>query len=111
MQTAALSLYPLFEESKLPRWEARHRRLWLGEMLLKQFAREAPAQEMLLATFEAQGWPDTVDNPFTGDAGITAQECLENAVKGLNRRHLVIVIRFGLIADRSGAKWRFVPPS
>src|SRR5262245_57505579 len=56
--------------SCLPCWDAEERRLWLGDVLLKEFRQPAPNQTALLSAFEAHGWVSRhVMNPLGRSAG------------------------------------------
>jgi hypothetical protein len=52
MESVALKINPPSESSSLPQWDARHRRLWYGGLLVKQLERTAPGQEAVFAAFE-----------------------------------------------------------
>jgi hypothetical protein len=81
-----------------PRWDARSRKLWFGEVLCKHYKKPAPKQEPLLDAFEAQGWWP----PHVAVAGFGAME-LEQAVKNLNRGLNNSPIRFSI--DREEVNW------
>jgi hypothetical protein len=88
-----------------PRWDARTRRLWLGEILVKEFHRIAPSQELLLTSFEEQDWQEHCDNPLPGGEGKDTHESLRNAVKRLDRATRPL-IRFHLDGTGRGVFWR-----
>jgi hypothetical protein len=45
-------------------WIAEIRELRAGQTLVKRFCLKAPAQEVVLAAFEDDGWPQRIDDPL-----------------------------------------------
>jgi hypothetical protein len=82
--------------SAVPTWDGTARRLLFRGQVCKQFARPAPNQERILATFQEEGWPDAVDDPLP--AGKLAQ-----TVESLNDR--LQHIKFRLNGAGTGVCW------
>jgi hypothetical protein len=89
-----------------PRWIATARQLWFNGQLVKQFRRPAPWQELILAVFEELGWPEFIDDPLPGDKNIDAKRRLHDAIKLLNRHHLVRALSFHGDGSGQGVVWK-----
>jgi len=50
-----------------PKWDRASRKLWYGETLCREYAKEARNQFAVLDAFEAAGWQRHVDSPFPGN--------------------------------------------
>lgn len=50
-----------------PKWDRASRKLWYGETLCREYAKEARNQFAVLDAFEAAGWPKTIGSPFPGN--------------------------------------------
>ena len=52
-----------------PHWEPTQRELRLGDRIVKRFRVPARNQELILKSFEEEGWPAHIDDPLpvTGD--------------------------------------------
>jgi hypothetical protein len=94
-----------------PQWRVDHRELWCGPLLVKEFRRPAPHQELVLAAFEEEGWPSQIDDPLPGVMDVDPKRRLHDAIIRLNRhqRNRVLVfrgdgsgkaIRWGMVAHR-----------
>lgn len=70
----------------IPEWNAATRRLYLDDVLVKEFRQPAENQEIVLARFEEQGWPERIDDPLPPDAGPDVRDRLHNTVRRLNRQ-------------------------
>ena len=71
----------------LPVWDERRRELRVGEKLLKCF-RGAPNQEMVLAAFQEEGWPSTIDDPLPPKDELEPKRRLHDTIKAPNRKHV-----------------------
>jgi hypothetical protein len=87
---------PLPPPPAVPCWDGTARRLLFRGHVCKQFARPAPNQERILATFQEDGWPDAIDDPLP--AGKLAQ-----TVESLNDR--LQHIKFRLNGAGTGVCW------
>lgn len=89
-----------------PHWDPMHRVLtWRGG-LVKRFRTPAPCQELILDTFQEEGWPARIDDPLPGrgDSKVTQQR-LHEAVRGLNRGQLAERIQFVRDGRGQGVCW------
>jgi hypothetical protein len=74
----------------------------------KRLHREAPAQEAVLAAFEAAGWPEAVRDPLDPDPETDPKERLRETVKSLNERLRRSTIRFHTDGTGTGVVWKRV---
>jgi hypothetical protein len=67
-EICSVALPPGFLPERLrPVWDRRTKQLKYGEIVCRRYRRVAPRQFEILEAFEAEGWPQTVKNPFPGD--------------------------------------------
>lgn len=88
-----------------PHWHSTRRELTLGERLVKRFKVPAPVQELLLAAFEEEGWPDQITDPLPRCGNQEPKRRLHEAIKGLNRRQRDSSIRFYGDGTGQGIRW------
>jgi hypothetical protein len=93
----------------LPRWDAKHRLLWLGTRLLKKFRRDAVNQMLILGVFEEEHWPlqsivPSLEPQLDGDIA-SAQGRLQDTLKNLNRDLPPGTIRFVGDGSGQGIRW------
>src|SRR5882757_5867821 len=55
------------QASLKPRWDAARRELSLGGRMVKQFHVPARNQELILSAFQKEDWPESIDDPLTGE--------------------------------------------
>lgn len=93
-----------------PQWRIDMRELWCGPVLVKEFRRPAPHQELVLAAFEEEGWPSQIDDPLPGAMDVDPKRRLHDTIIRLNRhqRNRLLVfrgdgsgkaIRWGMVAN------------
>ena len=63
--------------------------------LIKEFKVPAKNQELILAAFEEQNWPEGIDDPLPPSGEIEPKRRLHDAIIRLNRSHKKRLIRFG----------------
>jgi len=51
-------------EPKRPYWDAERRELMVARVVVKRYRRPAVNQEVVLAVFEEEGWPERIDDPL-----------------------------------------------
>lgn len=90
----------------LPQWDAVRRELRVGEVVVKRFRGAAPNQTTILAAFEEEGWPERIDDPLPPDPYCSSSERLHDAIKNLNRNHLVPLLRFHGDGTGRGIRWQ-----
>jgi len=78
--------------SQLPRWDARHRTLFVGTQVVKHFRVPSPVQEVLLAVFEEEGWPERIDDPLPPNKD--GKRRLHSAINSLNRSQVNELLHF-----------------
>jgi hypothetical protein len=54
--------------SPIPAWNREDRQLRYGEILCREYRREAPEQFEILDLFQGRGWTKTVPNPWRDEA-------------------------------------------
>lgn len=93
---------PGIEEAVKPHWDESRRRLSVADDVVKEFLRAGTEQEVILSTFEDDGWPAWIDDPLPVQAGAEPKVHLRAVVKYLNRNQKSRRIRFsvGSAGDR-----------
>lgn len=94
--------------SPRPAWDAASRTLSWGGKVAKQLHREASGQEVILAAFEAAGWPERIDNPLPEDRADEPKQRLRDTVKNLQRGIAPRTIRFRTDGRGRGVRWEAV---
>jgi hypothetical protein len=90
----------------VPLWDAASRQLLSGGRVVKRFPRPAPFQELLLAAFEEDGWPDRIDDPLPRTGGRDPDERLHDTVRRLNGHQVNRLIAFVRDGTGEGVCWR-----
>jgi hypothetical protein len=81
------------ESSSVPVWDSERRELRFRNRLVKRYRVPAPNQELILAAFQEEGWPNCIDDPLhPGDQD--PQRRLQATVKSLNRNQVAPLLRF-----------------
>lgn len=93
----------------VPHWDATSRTLWFGATLIKEFKVPAKNQELVLAAFEEQNWPQCIDDPLPPAPGIEPKRRLHDTIIRLNRSHKQRLMRFGGNGNGLAVKWRRLP--
>ena len=88
-----------------PRYDAQRRELVLGGRLVKRFRRCAPAQERILAAFEASAWNSWIADPLPERGDVLPQRRLSEAIRGLNRNQLRPLLVFSSDGTGRGVLW------
>jgi hypothetical protein len=91
------------EGGQIPRWNREQGKLWLGEVLLKEFRDDADNVKPVLDAFEKAGWESRIECPFPPVGPV--KERMENTRKSLNKK--LKRIRFRI--KGSGFTWELVP--
>ncbi len=73
--------------SLLPRWDAQHRTLYVGNRSAKVYTRRAPNQFSVLDIFERTGWPREIESPFSNSQH-------DDTINGINERINPLLIQF-----------------
>ncbi len=80
--------------SPLPRWDRKLRLLSFNRCVVKQFRLPAGNQEAVLAAFEEEGWPPSIDDPLPFMPNQRPKERLHATIRCLNANHQNRLIRF-----------------
>jgi hypothetical protein len=78
----------------LPNWDSERRLLSLNSQVIKQFKWKALNQEMILATFEEEGWPPRIDDPLPPKPNQNSKRRLSDTIKCLNRHQKNSLVHF-----------------
>ena len=92
----------------VPRWDPARRELWLGDFLIKRFRQPSPNQERILAVFQEEGWPPSIDDPLPYQADQDSKRRLHDTIHNLNRCQRNCLIHFS--GDGTGERilWRLL---
>ena len=72
-----------------PRWDKFERTLYVGPHVIKRFSLPAANQQRILAAFEEEGWPRSVDDPLPPSSTQAPGDRLRETVRALNKNHLI----------------------
>lgn len=92
-----------------PAWSAATRRLVFDGQLVKWFRQPAKNQDIVLATFENEGWPEHIDDPLPPDADIDVRDRIHNTLSRLNHQDCPL-LWFESDGLGSGFCWRLRQP-
>jgi hypothetical protein len=90
---------------ELPFWNAQTRELWVGSKIAKRFKWHAENQEIILNTFQEEGWPPHIDDPLPPHPDQDSKRRLSDTIKCLNRKHFHQLIRFRGDGTGEGVIW------
>ena len=89
----------------VPQWDKERQELRLGRLLVKQFKVPAPNQEVILASFQEEGWPPRIDDPLPPQANQDSKRRLHDTITTLNRHQKHRLIRFSGDGSGEGVRW------
>jgi hypothetical protein len=92
--------------SERPCWDAGLRELRVGEAVVKRFKVPAPNQELILASFEEEGWPLHIDDPLPPKPDLDPRRRLHDTINHLNRNQKQRLIQFLGNGDGRGIHWQ-----
>lgn len=92
----------------LPHWDAERRELRLGPTLVKQFRLPSPNQETILAAFEEEGWPSSLDDPLPPHPEQDSKRRLHETIRSLNCHQKHRLIRFKGNGTGQRILWEYV---
>jgi hypothetical protein len=88
-----------------PLWDREAKQLWYGEVLCREYRKEAPEQFQILGLFQAREWTRTVPSPWRDE------KKMRDTVLHLNDKHTPeSLVRFEVF-NRKPAWFRFRPRS
>lgn len=100
---------PVEKPELKPVWDARLRELRFDGKIIKVFKSRDTKQEVILAAFQEEGWPEVIDDPLWPAPAQTPQGQLRQTIDGLNRSHREKNrIHFGAINRGTGIRWERV---
>jgi hypothetical protein len=77
-----------------PVWDSVRRELRYRNRIVKRYRVPAANQELILAAFQEEGWPQFIDDPLPPRDELDPKRRLQATIKSLNRNQLVRLIRF-----------------
>lgn len=80
--------------SEAPVWDAVRRELHYRTRVVKRYRVPAPNQELILAAFQEECWPQFIDDPLPPQEELDSKRRLQATIKSLNRNQLAPLIRF-----------------
>jgi hypothetical protein len=93
----------------VPKWDAIRRVLSYGDHIVKQFARPAANQGLVLSAFEEEDWPCRIDDPLAPHPTQDVKRRLCDTIKCLNQGQLQARLRFRGDGSGEGILWELVP--
>jgi len=91
-----------------PCWDRLRRELHVAHLVVKQFRQPAPAQELILLSFEELGWPSRIDDPLPPQQGMDPKQRLHQTVSNLNRHQKCPLLRFVGDGHGRGLGWEWL---
>ncbi|HEV7225374.1 MAG TPA: hypothetical protein VGN42_21895 [Pirellulales bacterium] len=92
--TSASTESAAFVACVTPAWDAERREVRYRDQIVKRYRVPAPNQELILAAFEEEGWPQLIDDPLPPQDELDPKRRLQATIKSLNRNQLAPLIRF-----------------
>lgn len=77
-----------------PVWDVERQVLEYGGYVVKHFRWQAANQELILTTFQEEGWPVRIADPLSPSPEIDTKRRLSDAIKCLNRKQVNQLIHF-----------------
>ena len=93
-----------------PQWDKERQELRVEGLVVKQFKVPAPNQELILATFQEEGWPPRVDDPLPPHPDQDSKRRLHDTITTLNRHQKHRLIRFSGDGRGQGVRWELLFP-
>ena len=88
-----------------PTWDSDRRELRLSGVVVKRYKRPCSNQEIILQTFEEEGWRAKIDDPLPQCDDQDAKQRLRGTIKALNRNQRNELIRFSGDGTGEGIRW------
>ena len=95
--------------SNVPRWDPEVRMLFLGDRVVKRFKWQAANQEIILCTFQEEGWPPRIEDPLPPQPDQDSKRRLSDTIKCLNRKQALELIHFRGDGTGEGVIWEPTP--
>jgi hypothetical protein len=91
-----------------PCWDCDNRELRFRGQLVKQFKVPSPNQEIVIMSFQEEGWPTCIDDPLPHQAGRDPKQRLHDTIRSLNRNQKNDLLRFKGNGTGQGILWQAV---
>lgn len=101
---------PSSTPKKAPHWDSLLQELRLGDHVVKHFRHPAPLQQLILATFEEDGWPPAIDDPLPSQRNQDPKRRLHYTVQNLNRAQHAPSIHFYINGNGQSIRWTVSSP-
>lgn len=92
----------------VPAWNRELRELRAGRLLVKRFHVPARNQELILDSFEEEGWPACIDDPLPPLPDQDSKQRLHDTIDRLNRNQVNRRIRFRGNGNGCGIRWEWI---
>jgi hypothetical protein len=93
-----------------PRWDSDSRELWYLDRLVKQFRVPSPNQEIVIMSFEEEGWPTGIDDPLPHHVDRDPKQRLHDTIRSLNRNQKHRLLKFKGNGTGQGVIWEPLSP-
>jgi hypothetical protein len=90
-----------------PTWDSGRHQLRVGDVIVKEFKLPSPNQETILAAFEEEHWPPSIDDPLPVHPDLDPRRRLHDTIKSLNRNQRCVLIRFMGDGTGEGVRWEW----
>jgi hypothetical protein len=90
-----------------PCWDKKKRELWARDLLVKHFTVQGSAQELILESFQEQGWPETIDDPLPRLPNKAPKQRLHNAINRLNQHQTHRLLHFRSDEQGRAIRWEW----
>jgi hypothetical protein len=88
-----------------PHYNSTARTLYLGNRVVRRLSRTAVNLELILVTFEEDGWPPAIDDPLSPEEGMDPIKRLHDALDRLNENQEEARIKFTTNGLGTGILW------
>jgi len=92
-----------------PHWDEGRRELWMTDKIVKRFRVPAKNQELILGSFEEDGWPYHILDPLPPRGDTYPPTRLHDAIIRLNGRQINSLLRFHGNGNANGVLWEPIP--
>lgn len=92
----------------IPSWDSLRLELRFDKQVVKRYRVPAPNQEVVLAAFEEEDWPNRIDDPLTPTDEIDPKRRLHSTIQCLNRNQRRRLIHFRGDGHGTGVCWELV---
>jgi len=95
----------------IPHWDPATRVLRLGGRIVKKFRVPSSTQEIILASFQEEGWPPCLDDPLPPINDGCPKDRLRDTIRHLNSNQKNRLIRFRGDGTGQGILWELIDGS